>query len=448
MLLTLALPIVVQNLLVSSLNMVDTLMIGVIGENEVAAVGAANQYFFLLQMAINGIASGCSVFISQYWGAGNRESIHKILGIGIISMAAACVLFTAVALALPSHILGIFSRDPAVRALGADYLVIVCLSYLPTGLSFLFSNAQRSVGNALLPMLVSLGAILTNTGLNYLLIFGKLGLPVLGVKGAAVATLIARLLECVVLVAVSLRRSSPLRGAARSYVGFNRGYVKRAYATILPILLNEGCWGLGFVLYTVAYGFIGTHALAAANITNTVQNLFMVLCISIASAALVMIGNQIGMGREHVARRYAVHFSILAVALGVVLGAALFFCAPLIPRLFNITPEAAAASTAILRIYGVIFPVRMYNTLIIIGVLRGGGDAGYALGAEGITMWCIGVPLAFLGALAFRLPVEQVALLICAEEVAKCVFCALRIKSGRWLRSVTAPAAERNAPNP
>lgn len=432
----LALPIVIQNLLVSSLNMIDTLMIGRVGESEVAAVGVANQYFFLLQMAINGIASGCSVFISQFWGSGNRAGIHKVLGIGFFSMVAVGIVFTLLGLLIPSQIILLFSRDEAVQAFGRDYLTIVCLSYLPTAISFLLANAQRSVGNALVPMLISFGAVATNTFFNYLLIFGKAGFPVLGVKGAAIATLIARVAECVLLLAFSLRKRCPLRGKIRGYLDFGAAFFRKTYATIFPIVLNEGCWGLGFVLYTVAYGFIGTYAIAAANITNTVQNLFMVLCLGMASAALVMIGNRIGMGEPDTARRYSRKFTIIAAAIGLLLGIALFACAPLILTFFEISPEGSRAAIAILRIFGVIFAVRMVNTLTIIGVFRGGGDAGYALKLEAGTMWLIGVPLAFFGSCVLRLPVEQVVLLISIEEIVKCVFVLWRLKSGKWLHSM------------
>lgn len=439
----LSLPIVIQNLLVSSLNMIDTVMIGRVGENEVAAVGVANQYFFLLQMGMNGIASGCSVFFSQYWGSGNRSGIYRVLGIGFLSMLAVGAAFTLPALLIPAPIIRLFSRDAAVQALGRDYLLIVCLSYLPTAVSFLLANAHRSIGNAVSPMLISLGAVGINTLFNYLLIFGKLGLPVLGVKGAAIATLIARVAECALLLLFSLRKQCPLRGKGREYLGFSAAFFRKAYATILPIVLNEGCWGLGFVLYTVAYGFIGTHAIAATNITNTVQNLFLVLCLGIASASLVMIGNQIGMGRPETARRYAHKFALIAAALGIVLGAILFACAPLILSFFEVSSEASRAAVAILRIFGVVFTARLLNTLVIIGVFRGGGDAAYALKLEAGTMWGIGVPLAFLGACVFRLPVERVALLICVEELVKCTFVLLRLKSGKWLHPMDGyPPAE------
>lgn len=169
----LALPILVQNFLASSLNMVDTLMIGRVGENEVAAVGIANQFFFLFNLIGNGAAMGCSIFISQYWGQKDTASIKKVMGFGLTVNVVISLVFTAAALLAPEFIVRLFNRSEDVVPLSRDYLVIVCLSYLFTGISYMLANALRSVGSAYLPMLVSLFAVLTNTGLNYLLIFGK-----------------------------------------------------------------------------------------------------------------------------------------------------------------------------------------------------------------------------------------------------------------------------------
>ena len=439
MLFVLALPILIQNLLTSSLNMVDTLMIGRVGDNELAAVGIANQFFFLFNLVANGAAAGCSIFISQYWGQRDTASIRRVMGFGLTINMGIGLLFTMVALLLPRFIAGLFSREAAVVELSEDYLVIVCLSYVFTGISYLLANALRSVGSAYVPMIVSFLAILVNTGGNYLLIFGKGGFPVLGVKGAAIATLIARVVEMLLLLLLTFRPRSPLRGRPREFTGFDAAFARKTIGAIIPVVLNEGCWALGFILYTVAYGFIGdgTRAIAASQICNSVQNLFMVLCFSMASASLVMIGNKIGEQREEDARAYARRFSGLAVLTGLLVGVVVLLCAPLILSFFKVSEEARQAAIVMLRIFGVILPVRMLNVVLIVGVFRGGGDAAFGLKTEAGTMWLIGVPLAFFGALVLQWPVEQVVLLVCAEEIVKCVLSLWRLKSDKWVRNVT-----------
>jgi len=440
----LALPIVIQNLLISSLNMIDTLMIAAVGQNEVAAVGIANQYFFLFNLMITGIAGGCSVFIAQFWGGRSLENIHRIMGLGLCALGTVAALFTLAASSAPQWLISFFSDSPAVRQLGTDYLVIVCLSYVPTGITFMFSNGSRAMGEAKLPMLVSACAILTNTGLNYLLIFGKLGLPAMGVRGAAMATVIARVLECGLIVFFCLRPGMPLRGTLRSYARFSAEFIRNTFRTILPIVLNELCWGLGSVMYLVAYGKIGTHALAAANITSTVQNFFMVLCFSVASASLVMIGNKIGAGRQEEAQSDARRIVRLAGLLGLVLGIAIVFSAPFILSFFKkLSPEAVRASIRILRIFGATYFIRQINLVLIIGVFRGGGDAKASLIIELATMWIIGVPLAFLGAVVLHWPVEWVVALITLEDIIKFIACIIRLRQNRWIHDImeTLPAA-------
>lgn len=190
-LLTLALPIMVQNFIVSSLNMVDTLMIGSVGENEIAAVGIANQVFFMLNLLIIGVTAGGSMFISQYWGSGDRHKIKNVCALGIVSITAIGAIFMAAALLIPNFILGLFTDNASVIELGRQYIIIVCLSYIPTGLSFFLAGVLRSTGNAKLPMIISAAAIMINIFFNYVFIFGNFGAPKLGVRGAALATLIA-----------------------------------------------------------------------------------------------------------------------------------------------------------------------------------------------------------------------------------------------------------------
>lgn len=443
-LLVLAAPIMLQNFIASSLNMFDTLMIGQLGENEVAAVGVANQVFFLFNLVANGAAAGCSIFLSQFWGGGDRRSVHKVVGLGLLMNLCIGLLFTGAACAFPGPIIGLFSDDQAVISLGIEYLLLAALSYAFTSVSFLLAGAMRSVGKAWPPMIISAGAVLVNIALNQVFIFGELGAPAMGVRGAALATLIARVVEMALMLVFCFLPSSPLRGRLREYISFTPAFTGKVLLKTLPILLNESCWAVGTMLYVRAYGHIGTHAIAASQICNTVQNLFMVACFSLASSSLVMIGNQIGAGRREQAVIYSRRFSKLALLVGLILGIAVALSAPAILTLFKVSEQAARAAVAMLWIFSLIAPIRVLNVVLIVGVFRGGGDAGFSLAAEGVTMWTIGVPLAFLGAVTLRLPVEQVVLLITLEEIVKCVIALFRLRSNRWLHEVAIGMGEKS----
>ena len=443
-LLVLAAPIMLQNFIASSLNMFDTLMIGQLGENEVAAVGVANQVFFLFNLVANGAAAGCSIFLSQFWGGGDRRSVHKVVGLGLLMNLCIGLLFTGAACAFPGPIIGLFSDDQAVISLGIEYLLLAALSYAFTSVSFLLAGAMRSVGKAWPPMIISAGAVLVNIALNQVFIFGELGAPAMGVRGAALATLIARVVEMALMLVFCFLPSSPLRGRLREYISFTPAFTGKVLLKTLPILLNESCWAVGTMLYVRAYGHIGTHAIAASQICNTVQNLFMVACFSLASSSLVMVGNQIGAGRREQAVIYSRRFSKLALLVGLILGIAVALSAPAILTLFKVSEQAARAAVAMLRIFSLIAPIRVLNVVLIVGVFRGGGDAGFSLAAEGVTMSTIGVPLAFLGAVTLRLPVEQVVLLITLEEIVKCVIALFRLRSNRWLHEVAIGMGEKS----
>ncbi|MGL5243970.1 MAG: MATE family efflux transporter, partial [Sarcina sp.] len=350
----LAIPIVIQNFITSSLNMVDTVMIGAVGENEVAAVGIANQFFFLFNLLAIGIGAGCSIFISQFWGKKDIENIKKVLGVGIISALIIGSIFTFLALIFPENIIQLFTKDLLVISLGVNYLKVVCLSYILTIVTFIFASSLRSIGNTKTPMIISIIAIITNTIFNYIFIFGEFGAPVMGVKGAALATLIARTIECILIVYISLKPTSVLYGKFKEYINFDFTFVKSLYTAIIPVVLNDGCWGIGTVLYTVAYGTIGTHAIAAIQISNTVQNLFMVVCFSLASASLVMIGNEIGANNDEVAKKYSYRFTSLSFLTGLALGILVRIFAPFILTFFTVSSEVHTAVISILTIFSLI----------------------------------------------------------------------------------------------
>lgn len=432
----LSIPIVLQQLIASSLNMLDTVMIGMVGETELASVGIANQYYFLFSIFIMGISSGCSVFISQLWGKKDKENIRKVLGIGLISGIIITALFTIVALLIPKSIIGIFNKDIEVIRIGSEYLVIVCLSYVFTAVSFNFAAASRSIENTVLPMVASLAGLICNGILNYVFIFGKFGFLAMGVKGAALATLIARIVESIILVTPIYFTKGILAVKFKEFFSISKELVKSVYSTIIPVMLNEACWGFGNVTYAIIYGRIGTQASAAIQICTTVQNLFMIITFGLANASVVVVGKEIGSGREERGKLYARRLCAVSALVGLALSFILALSAPMVLSLFNVSQAVLHDALLILYIYAVVMTAKVYNVMLIVGVLRGGGDSKFGAIVQGITLWLIGIPLAFIAAFVFKLPVYIVALMTAIEETVKVVALVKRFISNKWINNV------------
>lgn len=435
--LAIALPVMIQNFISSFLNMIDTVMVGRLGEIEIAAVGIANQYYFIFNMFLIGLSAGCSIFISQFWGKKDIINIKRILGVGLVSVTIVSFVYMVIGFFYPHKVMALFSHDPQVLELGSGYLKISLFSYLFAGITFVYSFSLRSIGNAVQPMLISLLALVVNAFLNYIFIFGNFGAPALGVEGAAVATLMARVMETVILVSSVYIGKGVLAASVRELLDFSFGFIQKSYRIIFPVILNDICWGLASIVYVAVYGRMGTQEVAAIQICNTINNLFLVVIIGLSGAAAVMIGNSIGAEKEWLTRMYSRKFSILSVVVGVVLGAFIAVTSPSILNLFNVSGIVRGSSQIILLIISVIFFIRVLGIMLIVGILRGGGDATWAFIIEGITMWFIGVPLTIAGAFVLQFPVYLVYGLAAIEEIAKCILGLWRLRSGRWIKNVT-----------
>src|SRR5690554_6730564 len=346
--LKIALPVMIQNFITSLINMVDTVMVGRLGEKEIAAVGIANQFFFIFLMFMLGLGAGCGVFIAQFWGKGDPGSIRRILGVGLWSAVVFSTVFIVFGYLFPGGIIAVFNKDAAVIDLGRGYLKIVLASYIFAGISIVYNFSLRSIGNALQPMLVSVAALVCNVFFNYVFIFGNLGAPALGVKGAALATVIARAVETGATITLVYTGKRALAASPGELTGFSWEYVKRAYATILPVILNDICWGAASLVYTAVFGRMGTQAVAAIQIVNTITNLFLITIFGISNAAAVMVGNSVGAGKVRQARLYAQKFVILSIIAGVFLGSMLAVFAPLILRVFNVSSKVQRDALLIL----------------------------------------------------------------------------------------------------
>ena len=438
------LPIAMQNLIASSLSMVDTIMIGQLGETEIASVGLANQITFLLHLFLFGISSGSAIFTAQYWGNKDLANVKKILGLGLVSAASLAAVFTLLAFFIPVQLLRIFTNDPAVLALGSDYLRIVGFSFILMAVSFTLSSVLRSIGEAKLPMYISAGALLMNTCLNYLLILGHFGFPALGVRGAAIATLISRVAEWMILFGLIYGRRHLLAASIPELLSFNRHYAARFFKTTFPVVLNESLWAVGVTMYIIVYARMGTNNVAAINIASTIERLSMVLFFGLANAAAVMIGNQIGAGDLKKAFSYASRFAFIGPSLGVLTGLMLIFLSPFMLSFYQISDSVFQSARGILLIYGLIMPVRVFNIVNIVGILRSGGDTRFTLMLDTVGVWVIAVPLAFLGGLYLGLPIEKVVLLIVIEEFFKAALGFWRFRSKKWINRLVGDSAHQH----
>jgi len=433
---TIALPIALQNLVMSSLNMVSVVFIGQLGETTVAALGLANQAFFLLQLSLFGVFSGTAMFTAQLWGKRNLEGIHKVLGLSLgLGMIVALVFFS-IATFFPHQFLSIYSKDPEVIELGAGYLRIFGSSYIFVTITFCFASILRSTGQVRLPVTISIIALVLNTLLNYLLIFGKAGLPEMGLRGAALAGLIARMLECTLLVSAVYLTRSPIAASLKQMFGFDRIFAWRVLKPVLPIIAQEIVWALGVTTYNAIYGRMGTESIAAMNIVGTIDQLGMVAVFSMAAACAVIVGNQIGSDNLDRAYWYAGWTLRLAMVIGVLVGILIFLFSPLILGLFDVSPEVTENARRVLIVLSCIMWIRAADTILIVGILRSGGDTRFSFFLETGTMWLVGVVMASLGAFVFHLPVYWVYALAMLDECTKFVIANWRYYSKRWIHNL------------
>lgn len=431
-----ALPIVIQNLIGYLLNFMDIIMVGKLGVAEIASVGIANQYFFLFNLLIMGLYSGCGIFISQFWGKRDIKNIRKVLGVALISGVCIATILTLLGIIIPEKIISTFSKDLKVIDLGAGFLRIVCISYIFTAITFGYSVALRCIEKATVPMVISAIALLINTSLNYILIFGKLGFNTMGVRGAAIATVISRIIEAVIILIYTYKYNKVLAAKISEMTAVTKEFILSIYKTAIPVLLNEACWGLGVIVYAGIYGRIGKEAVASVQICTTIQNIFMVVVFGLANASSVMIGNKIGAGEELTGKIYAKRFCILGAIAAISLAGLLSLTAPIMLSFFNVSTEVLHDSLIILYVTSLIFIFRVFNIISIVGILRGGGDAKYSFTIEFYTMWLIGVPLAFIGAFVLKFPVYLVVALVTVEEIIKCFFAVSRLISNKWINNV------------
>lgn len=436
--LVIGVPVALQGLLNTTVNLVDNLMIGALGENAIAAVGLANKVFFVFSLILFGTVSGAGILAAQYWGVRDMKNIRKVLGMSLLIGVLAAVLFLVPSVGKPKLVMRIFSTSGATIALGANYLIIAAISYPFTAVTNCYVAMLRAVNQVKAPVVISCITIVINITLNYILIFGKFGAPAMGVAGAALATLTARICETVILLLVVYLSKSVVAAGLSDLFGYSKEFVIKFVRTAAPVICNEFMWGLGVTMYSLAYGRMGDNAVAAITIAQTIQDLLLVLFQGLGSATAVILGNALGAGELKTAERYARNAQTVQFLLSAVM---MTLCITLRWKfigLYSVSGEVASDISLCLIAFSLFMPFKMYNYVNIVGILRSGGDTKYCLFLDCAGVWCIGIPFAFLGGLVWKLPIYLVYALVMTEEIFKLVLGHRRYRKKKWIRNLTA----------
>jgi putative MATE family efflux protein len=436
LMISIGLPIAIQNLIFNGLNLVDNILIGGLGEANIAAVGIANKLSFVFMLFMFGINSGANIFSAQFWGRKDLKGVRKVLGLSLMIGMTVAVPFTLLGTIFPHVVIDVFTDDPEVIRQGVSYLRIVALAYPINAVTAAYGIQSRGVGRTKSPLFASATALFFNTGFSYLLIYGIWGLPRMGVAGAAFATVLARVLECAILVGTIYRKKYELAAKFSEFTGYNAQFMKRFVSRVSPVMINEVLWALGVTGYMVFYGKLGTDAQATVQILDVINSMFFALFMGMGNACGAIIGNMIGAGEEDTARLYAKRSIMFGVIFGAAIGLLFFATAPIFLGFFKISESTLAICKATVIVYAAYTIPKVTNTIMIVGVCRGGGDTVFSMIIDVGAPWLIGLPMAFLGVYIFAFPVYLVIAMINLEELVKSILGVIRLVSNKWLHNL------------
>lgn len=443
-LLTLVLPMIIQNLITNSLGLIDTFMVGTLGEAPLAGVTLANVPIFVVQLMMFGVQSGSSVLISQYHGKGDTEAINRIAGIGMYVAGGLTLAFSLLVTAIPHQFIGLFGNDAEVVSIAVSYARIAVWSYFFDSFVLIYNGVHRSMGESRRGMYILAVSMVANTFLNWVLIYGKLGAPAMGVEGAALATLLARILSfCIMVVWAVLDKKFVLRPSL--FLRPGKDMLRRFIRVATPVVCNETLWSLGSSMFPTIMGHMdgSKEILAAYAIAGNITNMCCVGVFAISAAAAILIGQEIGSGRSDGVYRLGGLLQTLAALFGLAAGLVFYgllhlLIRPVLYPLFELSAGAASICTMMLTFVFLTMALRAFCITNIVGILRGGGDVRMATVIDILPLWVFIIPLAALCGLVWELGIVWVYLVMTLENVVKVFWGYSRYRSGLWIRDVTA----------
>ena len=435
--LKLALPLIVQELLSAAVGSADVVMLNYVGQSSISAVSLASNYANVLFMVYYGIGTGATLLCAQYWGKKDLQAIRVIEGIALRFSLLITLPVSAFALFAPRLMMRLFTGDAELIGIGADSLRVMAFTYLCWGVIEIYLAVLRSVGRVTAPMILNVMAFTLNIFLNAVFIFGLFGAPRLGATGVALSTALSRAAELIGCIVISLFVSRDLRLNPAYMFIRSRVLLKDFIHLSLPALANDISWGVAFSMYSVILGHLGTDAVAANSLVTVVRNFGTVLCFGSASAGGILLGNVMGEGDMERAKKYASLLLRVTIVTGAIGGLLILAATPFVLHFAKLSETAMRYLKYMLLINTYYIMGSAVNTTLIAGVFRAGGDTRFGLICDTIDMWCYAVPLGFIAAFVFRLPVLVVYFLLCTDEFVKWPWVIRRYRSGKWLRNIT-----------
>lgn len=432
----LVIPIVVQNLLSAAVNSADVVMLNYVGQSSISAVSLAANYAGVLFMVYYGLGTGASMLSAQYWGKKDLQAIRVIEGIAMRFSILISLCFSAFAFFAPELMMKLFTNDAELIAIGAGYLRVMALTYLCWGVIEIYLSVLRSIGRVNVSMILNILAFTLNIFLNAVFIFGLFGAPKLGAVGVAIATASSRVIELAGCILVSLFSKDVKLKLSYMFIR-NKPLFQDFLKLSLPALGNDVSWSVAFSMYSVILGHLGTDAVAANSLVVVVRNFGTVLCFGTASAGGILLGNVMGENDLERAKVYASNILKLTVITGAIGGVLVLIATPFVLHFASLSDTAMHYLKYMLFINSYYIMGSAVNTTLIAGVFRAGGDSRFGLICDTVDMWCYAVPLGFIAAFVFKLPVLVVYFLLCTDEFVKWPWVIRHYRSRKWLRNIT-----------
>jgi len=433
---TLVLPIAFQNFMLAAVSASDAIMLGFLNQDSLSAVSLASQIQFVHSLFLAALVIGTTMLVAQYWGKGNILAIEKIFVYVVKISVIVSTIFSCLAIFTPGLLMRIFTSDSQLISMGAEYLRVVGISYLMIGISQIYLCMLKNSGHALGSAIISSVAVVLNIFLNAVFIFGLFKMPALGIAGAALATVISRIVELIWSIGL-LEKQRKIRFKIKFLVKsdsvLNRDFWK--YTT--PVLGNEIAWGGGFTMYSVIMGHLGSDAVAANSIANIVKNLIVCVSIGIGSGGGILVGNELGKGMLDKAREYGGKLSRLSIISGIISGLFLLGLSPVVLQYTSLSNEAHRYLSAMLIICSYYLIGKSVNSALIGGLFCAGGDSKFGLICDTITMWVIIVPLGAIAAFYLKVPVIVVYFILSLDEIIKLPAVYRHYKQYKWVKDIT-----------